>query len=851
MIKFGSHRKINPLKITKKLFSPLVVTLIIIEGLFLTLFINTTLKVLDSALVDTILSLVESNISNDLYTFLVLCLSSYLVFQNPLKWQENLSPVLLVINLVVYFIYRENQIYWQLTELYSLNGLYYTDSLAAIGFLLLFNSSKDTQTNELKKNTKFLEDIPISDESKDRLELSSYANSIFESIQESSFEQAFTIGINGKWGYGKSSLLKLIRKQLEINKHIVFEFNPWMYTHHSIQQKFFEDLLVTLGSQQAIVSSKIQRYSNKINDTNKPTVLHLIQELFLPSKNTEELLADVKNEIINLNKQLFVVIDDLDRLNNEELYEVLKIIRNTANLPNTIYFIAYDRAFIDKSLENVNNYNANEYLDKIVNLELVLPGIRRGSLSKILVEELGKYLDDQDMRKIKEAILGSFATSSSLFLNGIESIRHVKRLVNSFITNSKNLTGNINIVDFLMLELLKTKYPSAYSVFQRKHFEYLNSSEKNNNLIGVNQLKLIPNETRGESEKEKRAMYEYELDWVRSQENITVADLLWVRKVFQFLFPASSIGKHEDSICYSNCTERYFTYALIGSELSRLEFESTMNFELNELKNAIDKWIIEGKEISLRHFFYTVKLSKDPIQNIKIIEAIFHFASSKSQFNIPYCGGLIPYDLHDLTSKIRTTFQLLEVKKKAEQEIFQDKIYNIISGSEYSKVLCSSLINHNLDGSKLDLPFQRETLMDINYNFLKSHINECNSLNDLTWSFFRNCGYKKWVQTSSSSWTSTETSYDPRSIVLMTELILNHQLDVYILTILKRDPFDGQNITVSDSFKLLFGDLDGLIESVERAPKSPFKDEFVKLLKKCKAEEKLNNIQFDFQIIPV
>ena len=41
-----------------------------------------------------------------------------------------------------------------------------------------------------------------------------------------------------------------------------------------------------------------------------------------------------------LDKPILVVIDDIDRLEKEELFEVLRLIRNTGNFTNLIYSVS-------------------------------------------------------------------------------------------------------------------------------------------------------------------------------------------------------------------------------------------------------------------------------------------------------------------------------------------------------------------------------------------------------------------------------------------------------------------------------------------------------------------------------
>ena len=69
---------------------------------------------------------------------------------------------------------------------------------------------------------------------RDFLNFSTFAATISKII-ESANGEPISIGVSGSWGVGKSSLIKLIRKDLEADsaegakKYLFVEFNAWLY----------------------------------------------------------------------------------------------------------------------------------------------------------------------------------------------------------------------------------------------------------------------------------------------------------------------------------------------------------------------------------------------------------------------------------------------------------------------------------------------------------------------------------------------------------------------------------------------------------------------------------------------
>ena len=51
-----------------------------------------------------------------------------------------------------------------------------------------------------------------------------------------------------------------------------------------------------------------------------------------------------------LDKPIVVVLDDIDRLETSEIRDVFKLVRLTANFPNIIYIVAFDRERVEEAL---------------------------------------------------------------------------------------------------------------------------------------------------------------------------------------------------------------------------------------------------------------------------------------------------------------------------------------------------------------------------------------------------------------------------------------------------------------------------------------------------------------------
>src|SRR5258705_12876342 len=77
-------------------------------------------------------------------------------------------------------------------------------------------------------------DNPGSDPTEDAFNRWPFSKRLADTIAEfDTSNGAPVIGIFGKWGYGKSTVLNYIKRELETthgDKVVLFEFNPWLFT---------------------------------------------------------------------------------------------------------------------------------------------------------------------------------------------------------------------------------------------------------------------------------------------------------------------------------------------------------------------------------------------------------------------------------------------------------------------------------------------------------------------------------------------------------------------------------------------------------------------------------------------
>jgi hypothetical protein len=457
--------------------------------LFLLVIFHTPVEdLLSSTLVKPLFSKINSAWYNDLIAVSILFGSFIFLFvkygrYTPSPYVRNL----LLILSGIYLYYRIFSGNWIFVSFSFCRLIKYMDVslLICMANLILFFPGK----RPLGRNTadSFFEDKPLGKKLADELGYDSYAQQLATKIQKSNFEKSFAIGINGNWGFGKTSFIDLIKRNLRNEEIIEIEFNPWnSHAPDAIIKDFFETIQEKIGPYHSLIARQLVTYANKLVDLKDNAfgqTIRAVVTAFTGVDSLHTLTKEIDNSLREINRKIVIYVDDVDRLNSNEIVEVLRLLRNTADFYNTFFVVAYDREYIINALKDHNEYNQEQFLEKIFQLEITLPYFNKDILRQKLLEKL-KYVIPQRFHSIiEQAVIGKNAVLPVPFIGWVESMRDVTRLANAICLNINKLLGEIDFYDFLKIEMLRLKYPSVYRLLFTRTRLFLKAEPKNGNIF--------------------------------------------------------------------------------------------------------------------------------------------------------------------------------------------------------------------------------------------------------------------------------------------------------------------------------------------------------------------------------
>lgn len=339
-------------------------------------------------------------------------------------------------------------------------------------------------------------DTPIQEAYEDefgRIPLSELISNSIVTLSKSN-HRCTVYGIYGAWGEGKTSMMNLVESHLlglgDNDNIIIAHFNPWQVgSEELLMGEFFKSICKdSLGD--------IRDFMKKYGDT-IAFASSAVGNIVLPGfgivvskgiKSVKKALESCKDTLIEQKdkisksirqsgKHLLVFIDDLDRLDKEELHTVFRLIRQVADFDNTIYMVAMD---VDMASKSISQYfgegrveDGRRFIDKIVQVPIALPVISKTvlnewlkrSLRDIIVAQTG--IGDDNLNTLVTKITGLFETKR-------DCIRYVNQL--RFIFPS--VVGEVNVYDFCLVEAIKVISQEAYMKILHNKSSLLRMKEK-------------------------------------------------------------------------------------------------------------------------------------------------------------------------------------------------------------------------------------------------------------------------------------------------------------------------------------------------------------------------------------
>lgn len=325
----------------------------------------------------------------------------------------------------------------------------------------------------------YLTDAPIDDPDADQFRRRPFANRIADTITLRTDPTSLVVGLYGRWGEGKTTALHFIERRLgESDSVICIRFNPWLYQGESqMLLSFFETLaaaidrslktrkqemgkwLRTLGAALGSVSVGV----GVVNASPGKALAQLGKSLSSVDildnrKRLEECLS-------KSGKRIVIMIDDIDRLDDNEIATMFKLVKLAADFQHTAYILAFDQQIVSKALAKRyadSEESGSSFLEKIVQVPIDLPPADVEVLQSMTLGAVSRVISSGGMAMV-EADLTRFSSVFQRYLAPhVGTPRMVKRIANAIEFAVPLVAGEVNVVDFVLMEVLRVLFPKVH-----------------------------------------------------------------------------------------------------------------------------------------------------------------------------------------------------------------------------------------------------------------------------------------------------------------------------------------------------------------------------------------------------
>ena len=514
-------------------------------------------------------------------------------------------------------------------------------------------------------------DRPIEKDSEDRLGRAAFARHLANGITEYKGKDGLVIGLYGKWGSGKTSIINMTTDiilnpeknkesndstqesssddKIDENKPIIFKFSPWNYSDksdliglffrglkHEIEDSGKDSFKNTVGRLLTDYIEVLDTVSMlPIIGSGAAAILKLLAQA-QKLKNIREADLDKTKEKLEAaledsRQNIVVVIDDIDRLTNTQIRDIFQLVKQVGNFPFVTYILAMDRDMVRKALEEGSNFDGEEYLDKIIQIPFEIPQLRKDEVDKLFLEELDKIICDFQYDVKLDMVYWErvFKNCISPF---IRTIRDIHRVINVFRFRYGMLYEETAFEDMIAITTLEVLEPKLYK------------------WIFANRIKMLGKETSGNNEykisKNQKLTDYYESIGIDAKVADCCVKTLFPRmgRSADFsLGPQDNINKRR--VANEGKFELYFVLNPDDARVSSIEIQNLLyKYNSCELRKFIQEVNLKGNIIYLMNELEALKaliVDKLPEERKRLIACVildslsdFKGGKSRAEFSI-------------------------------------------------------------------------------------------------------------------------------------------------------------------------------------------------------------------------
>jgi hypothetical protein len=314
------------------------------------------------------------------------------------------------------------------------------------------------------------------------------------------------IGITADFGEGKSSVLTLIQISIDRGKRaIAVPFRTWL---PGSEETFLDSLFGTatdaIRERYFLPSwrSTLKQYGRAVLGVLPKS--WAISSDILPLTSQSSQIKELSQLFSRLPIRVVFLLDEIDRMHEEELTVLLKILRGAPELSNVSYICAFNKEALARLVSHEDPQFGCRYLEKFFPVQLQLPRIDEDLREHLFSDRISALLEREQAFEA-DAVKKRFdEMRKSLWYNALQSrltnFRSLGQVLRGFGNSLHVLKNEVNIFDLLVIECLRMLLPSTYE------FVYQNGTYFHEPPKGIERWDRTQNEIDEEARKKEASI---------------------------------------------------------------------------------------------------------------------------------------------------------------------------------------------------------------------------------------------------------------------------------------------------------------------------------------------------------
>jgi predicted KAP-like P-loop ATPase len=332
---------------------------------------------------------------------------------------------------------------------------------------------------------------PIQSAAEDKLQRQRFVERLTAALinKSTGASSGVVIGITGPWGSGKSSVLNLLQQHIatKYENALVVRFDPWLVTgRDDLIAEFIGELIGTINANEKLkqrfapIVTTIAEYGAQLAPLagllTPPLAVILrggdaVKSALSKRKSLAALRSKLVNGLEKISSPVIVLIDEIDRVEDNEIRTVAQLVRSVADFPRISYVLAYDPERVVQALGGGDR--GRGYLEKIVQFQIPLPIAFEDEIGQLISADLVNLQAELDLPDNFRSVERYQKLMQILTSCVVRTPRDVGRLIGTFHAVAGMLKEEVDWIDLLAYSALLTKAPAVVANMRRSPDDFL------------------------------------------------------------------------------------------------------------------------------------------------------------------------------------------------------------------------------------------------------------------------------------------------------------------------------------------------------------------------------------------